>query len=126
MKLHPFIRTQLLIVLASVLVSSILFITHSVLASPSVAPPNGNPAIPASPQGPAGPQGPQGWGGSQGYQGLQGSQGPQGDIGYAPCNFSGYGDYISYGIDGAGAWYTGISFSCVSGGRTWQFQAWGY
>lgn len=124
--MNPFIRTQLMIVSASVIVSSVLMFSSTVFAGPSFSPPDGNPAIDQSPQGPQGPQGNQGGQGPQGNQGPQGPQGPQGDVGYATCNFPGYGTYVSHGIDGGLAWSVGMSFSCIGGSRTWQFQIWGY
>jgi hypothetical protein len=115
------IKTQLQIILASVITVSAILVYSTVFAGPTLAPFNGNPIIPGPPQGPQGSQGPQGYSGAQGPQGYTGGQGPAGDNGVL-CNFPGYGLYFSHGWDGGCAWNAGISMSCGGNGRTANFN----
>lgn len=117
------LSTQLLIVSASVITVSVLLIFSTVIASPTLPPPDGNPIIPGQPQGPQGNQGQQGYRGSQGPQGSTGATGAAGYEG-VPCNFPGYGLYFSHGYDGGCAWSSGISMSCNTSGRVGNFNRW--
>ena len=114
------LSTQLLIVSASIITVSLLLAFGTVIASPTLPPPDGNPAIPQPPQGPQGPQGQTGNTGSTGNTGPKGNTGPTGYTG-VPCNFAGFGLYFSHGWDGACAFNAGISMSCASNGRTSNF-----
>jgi hypothetical protein len=110
-----FLFTQLVVVSASVLIITGLFVTDKVMSAPTAQPPSGNPSIPAQPPGPKGPTGDTGSTGSKGPTGDKGVQGLNGEDGYALCNFSGYGVWVSHGIDGGCAFSSGVLASCGSG-----------
>ena len=88
-----------------------LLAIDATMASPTLAPPNGNPGFPPGATGGKGPQGGQGNQGPQGPQGPQGSQGPAGLYGIGYCNWYG-SEWVSHGWDAGCAWSTGAWFSC--------------
>lgn len=114
--MSKYLRTQLSILLASVLIISGLFTVDAVIAGPTQSPPDGNTTLPTGPQGPQGPAGGQGGQGPQGLKGPTGAKGPTGNRGDAICNYVGYGVFMSHGIDGNCAWQTGVLASCLSNG----------
>ena len=118
MKKDHLLKLHLLITTSSIMVVVGMLGFSTASASPTVAPPNGNPSFPAGPQGPSGGVGNTGNQGGQGQTGATGAKGATGTQGIAYCSWYNGNKWISHGWDSYCAWDSGMYLSCTSGRLT--------